>query len=162
MILLCLLLALLAAEPDWKTSDLPLTLGGLSIGSPATLVGERLGKPEREIDPDLKLYPGALLVRTREGRVVNLTGAGTWSLRQGERELGSIGAPWPAAHGLPRWQYRRGDLMVWLYNVQSCDLGVILKNGAVEGFLLSEPGLLGWALEQSGYRQEEVPSAPSP
>jgi len=162
--LLLLILAFafaVAAEPDWKTSDLPLVLGGLSIGAPATRVGERLGKPEREIDSDLKLYTSGLLVRTREGRVVNLTAAGHWTLSQGDRELAAIGSPWPAALGAPRWLYKRQDLVVWLYSVPTADLGVIHKNGLVEGFLLSEPGMLGWALEQAGYRQEE-PSAPSP
>lgn len=161
LLLLLLTAVLVAAEPDWKTSELPLVLGGLSVGSPAERVSERLGKPERELDPDLKLYSSGLLVRTREGRVVNLTAAGNWTLRQGDRDLASIGSPWPAALGSPRWLYRRQALVVWLYSVQTADLGVIQQNGAIEGFLLSEPGLLGWALEQAGYRQE-APSAPSP
>ena len=150
-----LLLVLLTLVETWSTSPLPVTLGGLSIGSPGELVGERLGKPERVLDEDLRLYPGGLLVRTRDGKVVNLTAGGGWDLRQGEAVL------LPRGLGEPKLRYRRGPLVVSHYPSMTADVGVMRQGEVVVGYILTEPGMLGWSLEQSGYVQE-ASSAPTP
>ncbi len=137
---LCLFLlgvAAWAAPPTWD-AEAALDLNGLSLQMSEEEVVASLGAPTKVVDEQLKLYPGNLLVRTREGRVVNLSAfdlGGHWTLGVAGRQA-------------------------LLYASIQSDLVVLLQNGQVAALMLAEPGTLASSLLSLGYEVQEAAEQP--
>ena len=167
---LCLFLlgvAAWAAPPTWD-AEAALDLNGLSLQMSEEEVVASLGAPTKVVDEQLKLYPGNLLVRTREGRVVNLSAfdlgghwtlgvAGRPALRTGSSEKGpcsTLGTPWRTFVNAEK------GLQALLYASIQSDLVVLLQNGQVAALMLAEPGTLASSLLSLGYEVQEAAEQP--
>jgi hypothetical protein len=152
-----------AAPPAWD-AEAALDLNGLSLQMTEEEVVSSLGDPTKVLDEQLKLYSGNLLVRTREGRVVNLSAfdqgghwalgvAGRPTLRTGSPEAGlraGLGAPWRTFVNSEK------DLQALLYVSIRSDLVVLLQHGQVAALMLAEPGTLAQSLLSLGYEVQEA------
>lgn len=164
LLLLLLLVgpALAAEAPQWE-SDVPLDLNGLRLLMPEAEVATLLGPADREVEPDLRVFGGSALVRTREGKVVNVSvfdGGGEWKLHQGGRELSRTGLEEVEilrSFGEPSGRFRnlQKPLHALLFTSRWADLGVMIHGGRVLGFMLAEPGQLARSLQDAGYETVE-------
>lgn len=142
------------AAPAW---DAPFELNGLKLMIPEGDLKAKLGPAQREFDGDLRLYGGNLLVRVREGLVVNLSAADegdAWALGQAGTVLARTAMPEDgllAAFGEPREIYAKKTLRVLLFGGKANDVGVMVLDGRVVGFMLAEPDMLSPSLMDSGY-----------
>lgn len=163
-----LLLVLLAVPafgstaPQWE-SDVPLELNGLHLLMPVSEVDDLLGPPDRQVDEELKIYGGSALVRTREGKVVNVSvfdPGGEWKLQQGGKELSRTGVEEIEVRqcfGDPSQTFRNTakPLHALVYTSRWADLGVMIHSGHVLGFMLAEPGRMAGSLQDAGYEALE-------
>ncbi len=165
---LCLLhLPVLASPVTWD-AEASLDLNGLSLEMPEGEVDAALGAPEKEVDEQLKLYPGNLLVRTRQGRVVNLSAFdldGRWTLGVAGKptiRTGSSEEELRALLGLP-WKifvHPEKGLKACFYASIRSDMVVLLQHGQVAALMLAEPGTLAGSLISLGYEVQEAAGQP--
>lgn len=164
-LLLLVLLAIPAfgsTAPQWE-SDVPLELNGLRLLMPVSEVDALLGPPDRQVDEELKIYGGSALVRSREGKVVNVSvfdPGGEWKLQQGGKELSRTGVEEIEVRqcfGDPSqtFQNTAKPLHALVYTSRWADLGVMIHSGHVLGFMLAEPGRMAGSLQDAGYRSVE-------
>ncbi len=159
VVALALLLALPArsAEPE-----APLDLNGLTLNLAEDQIPARLGPPVRELDEELRQYPGNLLMRFRDGLVVNLSvfdEQGQWTLGRGGAPLartGCLESELRAALSEPRQIYASQEkpLRALLYWDGQADLVVLVQEGRVVGFMLAEPGVMAYSLPGAGFAPE--------
>lgn len=163
LLLLALAVPAVGAEsPQWE-SDVLLELNGLHLLMTEAEVATLLGPADRVVDDELKIYGGAALVRTREGKVVNVSvfdPGGEWRLQQGGKELSRTGVEemdLRTGFGEPSQQYRNlaKPLHALVYTSRWADLGVMIHSGKVLGFMLAEPGRLAGSLQDAGYQAIE-------
>ncbi len=162
-VVLVALLLFLAVPARSAEPQAPLDLNGLTLQLAEDQVQARLGPPLREVDDQLRQYPGNLLVRVRDGCVVNLSvfdEQGQWTLGQGGAALartGCLESELRAALAEPRQTYASLEkpLRALLYWYGQEDLVVLLHEGRVVGFMLAEPGVMANSLPGAGFAPED-------
>lgn len=146
-------------------SDLPVSVNGIFVGMSIEELAKAIepGK-ERMIEDGTFVYEDNLIIRIGQGRVVNISAAedSRYQLMQNGKAVVAVGVCWEDCTkilGDPLAVYTKSDehdIRVALYSHSSADIGVFLQNGAVGGFLLTEPGMLAESLRWSNYQMEEV------
>lgn len=146
-------------------SDFPISINGIFVG----MNTEELAKAvepgrERMIEDGTFVYEENLIIRISQGRVVNISAAenSRYQLMQNGKAFAAVGIKWEDCAkilGEPLAYYIKSDerdIRIALYSHASADIGVFMQNGAVGGFLLTEPGMLAESLRWSNYQMEEV------
>ncbi|MBI3927620.1 MAG: hypothetical protein HY319_18920 [Armatimonadetes bacterium] len=166
LLMLCLLAPALAGEPARVDldSDVPFCLNGLELGMSSQELARLMGPPVRRLNEDMSLYRDNLLVRLREEKVVNLGASGSvWTLSQGSEGVASAGMTLEELEqrlGPPNARYGRPDqnrLAVRIYRASRSDVGIMVMQDQVVGFLLSEPGMMELTLKERGYVELSEP-----
>jgi len=161
-LLLVALLVLGALPARSSEPETPLDLNGLTLNLAEDQIQARLGPPVRQVDDQLRQYPGNLLMRLRDGSVVNLSvydEQGQWTLGRGGAPLartGCLESELRAALAEPKQSYASLEkpLRALLYWYGQADLVVLVRHGRVVGFMLAEPGVMANSLPGAGFAPE--------
>ena len=158
LLLLAVALPAVAAPVDLNSGP-PLSLNGLTLWLPQAVVRERLGAPLRRVDDQTQVYRDDAVVRIRDGKVVNLMVSDTkghWRLEFKGKDLLATGAAQASVLSLlgkPAATYlnSKKPLQVLLYTPSLQDLGIMILDGKVVGFMLADPGVMAGSLTDTGY-----------
>lgn len=145
--------------PDWKSVE-PFSVNNLRLAMSGAEIGEVLGEAGRTIDEGFNVYGDNIVVRLRDGLAVNISVSGelgSWKLlRDGVvyAEIGDSRTQVDKRLGPPFARYVRADKPweILLYSARSGDVGLFMINDQVAGFMLTEPGLLGFSLQYKGFK----------
>ena len=149
--------------PDWQSekyfyvNDLRLLMTGEEIS-------EALGEAGRTIDEGFNVYGDDIVIRLRDGAAVNISvtgGLGSWKLHRDQVTYASIGDAKKQVLdnlGKPFARYVRDDKAweILLYAARTSDVGLFMINDQVAGFMLTEPGLLGFSLQYKGFKIADI------
>lgn len=128
-----------------------LTIGGVSPGLTAAELMTLKGQPEK-IERDLLTYKGQLKVRLRDDRVVFVGGMDLETGGNSARLFGVSSDYLKRQLGEPFKIYTKGAVQTWVYASDNADVGIMLLDNVVGGFILQEMGSLPGTLETAGYR----------
>ena len=145
--------------PDWRSPE-PFSVNNLRLAMTGAEIGEVLGEAGRTIDEGFNVYGDNIVVRLRDGLAVNISVSGdigSWKLfRDGivYAEIGDSRTQVDKRLGPPFARYVRSDKPweILLYSARSGDVGLFMINDQVAGFMLTEPGLLGFSLQYKGFK----------
>ncbi len=149
--------------PDWKSeklfyvNDLHLLMSGEEIS-------EALGEAGRTIDEGFNVYGEDIVIRLRDGLAVNISVTGTlgsWKLHRDQVTYATVGDSKNQVLktlGKPFARYVRDDKAweILLYAARTSDVGLFMINDQVAGFMLTEPGLLGFSLQYKGFKIADI------
>lgn len=149
--------------PDWK-SDKCFYLNDLRLLMTSDELGEILGEAGRSIDEGFNVYSDDVIVRLRDGLAVNISVTGSlnsWKLHRDSVTYATIGDSKNQVLkrlGKPFARYRRDDKSwdILVYSSRSSDIGLFMINDQVAGFMLTEPGLLGFSLQYKGFKLIDI------
>lgn len=134
-------------------TDKAVSIGGAYPGQSAADLETVKGQPESVVQGDLMVYnKGQVMVRVKDGEVVYVAG---WDLESSGRSLQLKGVASDYVRrtlGPPQQVYTKGALDCWLYPGSNADVGVLVQQHVVAGYILQHPGTLLPTLEQAGYR----------
>ncbi len=137
-----------------------LSLFGVKIGDTLQDVQHAVGSYETKLDNGFYLYGNGLMVRIKEGKVVNLGASGLrWALQRGKRILINYGDNLTSLYtvlGKPQIKFRvprNPVLHIELYREDGSDLAVLVQSEQIVGCLMSEPGMMEMTLREKGYKQ---------
>lgn len=82
-----------------------------------------------------------------------------WFLGQGKANFLALGAPEQASiealgDPLALYVHKKHEMRIAVYSQAKCDVGVLILDKRIHGFMLTEPGLLAEGLRWSGYTPE--------
>lgn len=165
-LLLWLLSSLLLADqakPDFD-SEVPFSVNGISVGMSEANARKIAGEPVKVLNEEMCLYDGNLLLLTRGQKVVNVSvsdASGRWVLKQGNTELtrtGVTAADFEKRFGGPAEIYihqQKPGVLIAFYPGAFFDMGAIMANNKVMGFMLTEPGVMEAYLGKAGYTAQD-------
>lgn len=146
------------AAVDWS-ADSPWFLQDPASGQQFRL-GQRLEElkvPAGALEREMNVLEEGLLLRQRDGLVVNLTVLkGPWKVFCGSELVGVSGTRlgvWQASLGAPRALYAHPEKVgvMHYYRAAMADVALLVANDEVHSVMLVEPGRLEPALERTGY-----------
>jgi hypothetical protein len=156
---LCVAVALVClGAVDWS-ADSPWLLQDPASGQQFRL-GQRLEElklPPGALEQEMNILEEGLLLRQRDGVVVNLTVLkGPWKVFCGAELVGVSGTrlgEWQASLGQPRALYAHAEKVgvMHYYRAAMADIALMVANDEVHSVMLVEPGRLEPALERTGY-----------
>ncbi|MDO5295420.1 MAG: hypothetical protein Q4F00_02100 [bacterium] len=149
--------------PDWQSeklfyvNDLHLLMSGEEIA-------DALGEAGRTIDEGFNVYGDDIVIRLRDGVAVNISvtgGLGSWKLHRDQVTYAAVGDAKKQVLdnlGKPFARYVREDKAweILLYAARTSDVGLFMINDQVAGFMLTEPGLLGFSLQYKGFKIADI------
>ncbi|MBQ7567883.1 hypothetical protein IJT17_03670 [bacterium] len=149
--------------PDWKSESL-FSVNNLHLLMTGSEIGEALGEAGRTIDEGFNVYGDDIVVRMRDGLAVNISvtgGIGSWKLHRDNvtyAEVGDAKNQVLKRLGKPFARYVREDKPweILLYAARTSDIGLFMINDQVAGFMLTEPGLLGFSLQYKGFQIADI------
>lgn len=153
LLVLLLSLAVWAAPLD-LLSGKPVVVqpGGYRLGMPA----EDLGTPD---ESGLIRQPDGLALRVRGGRVVNLISSGAHEVTLDGQPVcknGDTAVELTCRLGPPRTRFTKPQFInteMWYYAGAMADYGLLVQEGKLASFLLTEPGVLESTLMVAGYQK---------
>lgn len=143
---------------DWS-GDAPWILQDPASGQQFRL-GQRVEEltlPAGTEDREMNILEQGLLLRQRDGIVVNLTVLkGPWKLLYGTQQVGVSGTrlgEWESSLGPPLTRFSHPEKvgLMHYYRAPMADVALLVANDEVHSVMLVEPGRLEPALERTGY-----------
>lgn len=153
-LLILLLSAAACAAPLDLLSGKPILVqpGGYRLGMPS----EELGNPD---ESGLIRQPDGIALRVRGGRVVNLISAAQHEITldgQHVAKNGDSAEDLKKRLGEPRHRFTKPQFInteMWYYPGAMADFGLLVQEGKLASFLLTEPGVLEATLMVAGYQK---------
>ncbi len=149
--------------PDWQAEQ-DFYLNDLRLFMTSSELEDILGDVGRSVDDGFNVYSDTVVIRLRDGLAVNISVTGelySWKLQRDGIVYATIGDAKNTVLkrlGDPFARYVRPDKPweIYLYASRNADIGLFMINDQVAGFMLTEPGLLGFSLMYKGFKSADV------